>query len=91
MQRFLQVLRPDSPEGTFDTFSRWRVDAEIETADAGGAVIAIRATNPNLLANVNAQNVAAHQKAVATYRQPYTAQVMTNALNWNLISAPVPG
>ena len=79
-----------APEGSFETFSKWRVDAEIETADAGGAVIAIRATNPNLLANVNAQNVAAHQRAVATYRQPYTAQVMTNALNWNLISAPVP-
>ncbi|GHF71724.1 aminopeptidase [Deinococcus ficus] len=78
-----------APDGTFDTISRWRVDAETETADAGGAVIAIRATNPNLLANVDAKRVSTYQKAWATYRQPYSAQVMTNRLNWNLISAPV--
>ena len=78
-----------APDGTFDTISRWRVDAETETANAGGAVIAIRATNPNLLANVDARRVSTYQKAWATYRQPYSAQVMTNRLNWNLISAPV--
>ncbi|WP_135229803.1 aminopeptidase [Deinococcus fonticola] len=80
-----------APDGTFDTISKWRVDAEIETAEAGGAVIAIRATNPNLLGNVDQGRVATHQRAWATYRKPYSAQVMTNRLNWNLISAPIPG
>jgi aminopeptidase len=80
-----------APDGTFDTLSKWRVDAEIETAQAGGAVIAIRATNPNLLGGVDAERVATHQKALAAYRKPYTEQVMTNRLNWNLISAPIPG
>ena len=80
-----------APDGTFDTISKWRVDAEIETAEAGGAVIAIRATNPNLLGNVDQNRVATHQRAWATYRKPYSAQVMTNRLNWNLISAPIPG
>lgn len=80
-----------APDGTFDQISRWRVDAERETADAGGAVIAIRATNPNLLARVDPERVATHQKAWATYRKPYSMQVMTNRLNWNLISAPIPG
>ncbi|ACO44924.2 aminopeptidase [Deinococcus deserti] len=80
-----------APEGSFEQISRWRVDAEIETAEAGGAVIAIRATNPNLLGNVDAQRVATYQRTLAAYRKPYTAQVMTNRLNWNLISAPIPG
>ncbi len=80
-----------APDGSFDTISRWRVDAEIETAQAGGAVIAIRATNPNLLGGVDAGRVATHQRALAAYRRPYTEQVMTNRLNWNLISAPIPG
>lgn len=79
-----------APDGTFDTISRWRVDAETETANAGGAVIAIRATNPNLLGGVDAERVTTHQRALAAYRKPYTEQVMTNRLNWNLISAPVP-
>ena len=78
-------------DGTFEQISRWRVDAEIETAEAGGAVIAIRATNPNLLGGVDPERVATHQRTVAAYRRPYTAQVMTNRLNWNLISAPVSG
>ncbi|WP_156103516.1 aminopeptidase [Deinococcus sp. YIM 77859] len=79
-----------APEGSFEQISRWRVDAEMETAEAGGAVIAIRATNPNLLANVDPARVTAHQRALAAYRKPYALQVMTNRLNWNLISAPVP-
>ena len=80
-----------APVGSFEQISRWRVDAEIETAEAGGAVIAIRATNPNLLSSVDAQRVTTHQRTLAAYRKPYTAQVMTNRLNWNLISAPIPG
>ncbi|WP_221090285.1 aminopeptidase [Deinococcus aquaedulcis] len=80
-----------APDGSFEQISKWRVDAEIETADAGGAVIAIRATNPNLLGGVDAERVATHQRTLAAYRRPYTAQVMTNRLNWNLISAPVSG
>ena len=80
-----------APEGSFETLSRWRVDAELETANDGGAVIAIRATNPGLLSDVDPQRVATYQRALATYRKPYSQQVMTNRLNWNLISAPVPG
>lgn len=80
-----------APDGSFEQISRWRVDAEIETAGAGGAVLAIRATNPNLLGGVDAERVATHQRTLAAYRRPYTAQVMTNRLNWNLISAPVSG
>ncbi|MBZ9750468.1 aminopeptidase [Deinococcus sp. HMF7604] len=80
-----------APDGSFEQISKWRVDAEIETAEAGGAVIAIRATNPNLLGGVDAERVATHQRTLAAYRRPYTAQVMTNRLNWNLISAPVSG
>ena len=79
-----------APEGTFGQISRWRVDAETETADAGGAVIAIRATNPNLYAGIDPARVTTHQRALAAYRKPYSLQVMTNRLNWNLISAPVP-
>ncbi|ULH14768.1 aminopeptidase [Deinococcus sp. KNUC1210] len=80
----------NAPDGTFETISRWRVDAEMEVAEAGGSVIAIRATNPNLLGSVDAARVSAHQRALATYRRPYSQRVMTNRLNWNLISAPIP-
>ena len=78
-----------APEGSFETVSKWRVDAELEVAEAGGAVIAIRATDPNLLAQVDPGRVAAHQKALSNYRKPYLQLVQTNALNWNLVSAPL--
>jgi hypothetical protein len=67
-----------APDGTFETISQWRVDAELETANAGGAVLAIRATDPNLLGNVDQARVATYQRAWATYRRPYSQQVMTN-------------
>ena len=80
----------NAPEGSFETISRWRVDAELEVANAGGSVIAIRATDPNLLGGVDAARVTAHQRALATYRRPYSQIQMSNRLNWNLVSAPVP-
>ncbi len=78
-----------APAGSFEQISRWRVDAELETIEAGGAVLAIRAVNPNLFADVDPQNVSTYQRAYATYRKPYSTQVMNNSFNWNLISAPI--
>ncbi len=80
-----------APDGSFETISRWRVDAELEVANAGGAVIAIRATDPGLHAAADPHKLSQHQRALATYRKPYSFQVMTNQLNWNLITAPLPG
>lgn len=79
-----------APDGSFETFSKWRVDAELEVANAGGAVIAIRATDPNLHADADPKKLAQYQRAVSTYRKPYSLQVMTNQVNWNLITAPLP-
>nr|WP_245557594.1 aminopeptidase [Deinococcus peraridilitoris] len=79
-----------APDSTFEQLSQWRVDAELEVAKAGGAVISIRATDPNLLATVPPERVATYQRALSTYRKPYTSMVMTNQLNWNLVSAPIP-
>lgn len=79
-----------APEGSFETISRWRVDAELEVARSGGAVVSIRATDPRLFAEVNPARVSTHQRALAAYRKPYTQMVQSNALNWNLVSAPIP-
>ncbi|WP_293911574.1 aminopeptidase [Deinococcus sp.] len=79
-----------APDGSFETISQWRVDAELEAANAGGAVLAIRAGDPGLHAGADPHRLAAHQRALATYRRPYSHQVMTNALNWNLITSPLP-
>ena len=79
-----------APEGSFGTISKWRVDAELEVAQSGGSVIAIRATDPGLLGSVDPARVTAHQRALANYRRPYSQIQMSNKLNWNLISAPVP-
>ncbi|ADV66166.1 aminopeptidase [Deinococcus maricopensis] len=80
----------DAPDGTFETISQWRVDAENEVADAGGAVISIRATDPNLLGGVDAERVSTYNRTLAAYRKPYSRKVMSNLLNWNLVSAPIP-
>lgn len=79
-----------APEGSFETISKWRVDAETEFAAAGGGVLAIRSADPNLHAQTDPQKLSTFQRAWATYRKPYSQQVMTNALNWNLIMAPLP-
>ncbi len=78
-----------APEGTFEMLSKWRTDAELEVAGSGGAVLAIRATDPNLLSGVDPQRVATYQKALSNYRKPYMQLVQGNAFNWNLISAPL--
>lgn len=81
----------DGPEDSFAEISKWRVDALMENSKAGGAVLAIRAVDPNLLSHVDSQRITTSQRAFATYRKPYMQEVMTNRVNWNLISAPVAG
>ncbi|MFC6617936.1 aminopeptidase [Deinococcus radiophilus] len=80
-----------APDGSFEQLSRWRVDAEMETVEEGGAVLAIRASNPGLLGEVDASRVSAASRALGRYRKPYSQKVMTNAVNWNLIAAPLSG
>ncbi|MDO4263205.1 MAG: aminopeptidase [Deinococcus sp.] len=79
-----------APEGSFEQLSRWRVDAELETVEEGGAVLAIRSSDPGLLSGVDAGRVSQQSRAYGAYRKAYSRKVMTNAVNWNLITAPLP-
>lgn len=81
----------DAPDGSFEQFSKWRIDALLENAKSGGAVMAVRASDPNLLSNVDPKRVSTYQRALGPYRKPYMEEVMKNRVNWNLISAPVAG
>lgn len=79
-----------APRDSFEELATWRLDAMMAAAERGDAVLSIRATDPDLLAGQDPELVATLQRVTAAYRKPYSVKVMSNAFNWNLISAPLP-
>lgn len=70
-------------------FSTWRVDAGIEAAKAGDALLWIYAEDPDLLQEQKPELVAAFQNTIMRHTAPLFDLVSKNITNWTVISAPI--
>jgi aminopeptidase len=78
-----------APRDSFDQFSAWRADAQIDHAQHGDAILVIFATDPDLLKDQDPELIATAQKTEAKYRQPFRELLVRSAMNWLGISAPI--
>jgi len=78
-----------APRDSFDQFSAWRADAQIDHAQHGDAILVIFATDPDLLKDQDPDLIATAQKTEAKYRQPFRELLVRSAMNWLGISAPI--
>src|SRR5262245_13528289 len=78
-----------APRDSFDQFPAWRADVLVDYAQHGDALLAIYATDPDLLKDQDPGLIATAQKTEAKYTQPFNDQLVQNALNWLVISAPI--
>jgi aminopeptidase len=70
-------------------FSTWRVDAGIEAAKAGDALLWIYAEDPDLLLEQKPELVAAFQNTIMRHTAPLFDLVSKNITNWTVIAAPI--
>jgi aminopeptidase len=75
---------------SFEEFPTWRTDALTQVAEAGDAVLSIYATDPDLLKDQDPDLVAQTKRVADTHMMPFRRRLMSDALNWSIISLPIP-
>jgi len=77
-----------APRDSFEEFPAWQSELALDYAKHGDATMSIYARDPDLLKDQDPQLIATVQKTGATYFRPYLDQLVQNAMNWLVISAP---
>jgi aminopeptidase len=79
-----------APRDSFEEYPTWRTDALIKATEQGDAVLAIYAQDPDLLKGQDPELIALTRRVADTHLLPYRRKAMTDAINWSLISLPIP-
>lgn len=72
----------------FETMPQWEIDSLMFYAEKGAAFLSIAANDPELLKGVDSTKIAKSQTARNIGLKAYYEKVMTNAIQWNIISVP---
>ena len=78
-----------APRDSFEEYPTWQAKGLIEAAQRGDAFIAIHATDPDLLKEQDSDLVALTQRTHQRHLQEYFAHIMSDKVNWCVISYPV--
>jgi len=78
-----------APRDSFEEFPAWQSGLALDYAKNGDATMNIYARDPDLLKGQDPRLITTVQKTSATYFQPYLDQLVQNAMNWLVISAPI--
>ncbi|MCC7130506.1 MAG: aminopeptidase [Anaerolineae bacterium UTCFX2] len=88
----LKLIRFEhAPDESFDIFPEWLVDAVLKAGARGDALLNISAASPDLLSGQDMERIGRWQKTTLTHLEPFSNLIKRNAINWNLVSAPVEG
>ncbi|QDP41724.1 aminopeptidase [Radiobacillus deserti] len=77
-----------APDEVLNDVPQWSVDKHLEFAKDGGALLAIRSTNPDLLKDIDPEKVAKATKASAEAMKEFRTYTMNDIIPWSLISIP---
>lgn len=84
----MELLRfAHAPRDAFNEFPKWKVNAPLEYAERGDAILTISATDPSLLAGQDSELVSIYQDTVWKEMAPYLKHGTNNTMNWCVISA----
>jgi aminopeptidase len=79
-----------APRDSFEEFAVWRTDALAAHAKNGDAFLSVSGADPDLLKGQNPDHIALVQKTARTHMAEYYSYIMRNAVNWSIVSMPVP-
>lgn len=77
-----------APRDSFGETTSWWVEAGVDYAQRGDAVLSIRGDDPDLLKGQDPQLIATLQRAEATAAQPYFDYIIGDAINWSIVAYP---
>ncbi len=79
-----------APRDSFEEYPVWRAEALAQAAERGDAILAIYASDPDLLKEQDPDLVAKARRVADQHLLPYRRKAMADAVNWNIISTPIP-
>ena len=80
-----------APRDSFGYFPDWLPNAVLEYASKGDALLNILGLDPDLLAGQDPELISIAQRTILGKLKPSLELTRRNALNWALVSVPVPG
>lgn len=78
-----------APRDSFEEYPIWQAQGLNQLAEAGDAVLSVHATDPDLLKDQDPDLVALVQRVAQTHLAPFRRKVMSDHLNWTVISLPI--
>lgn len=78
-----------APRDSFEEYPDWHVTALMDIAEKRDAVLSVLATDPDLLKEEDPDLVALAEKVHRTRTLPFSQKVMSDELNWSIISHPL--
>ncbi len=72
----------------FENMPQWEIDSLMFYAEKNAAFLSIAANDPELLKGIDSKKIAKAQTARNIGLKSYYEKVMTNAIQWNIISVP---
>lgn len=72
----------------FEKMPQWEIDSLMFYAEKNAAFLSIAANDPELLKGVDSEKIAKYQTARNVGLKAYYEKVMTNEIQWNIISVP---
>lgn len=72
----------------FETMPKWQVDSLMYYAERGAGFLSISANDPELLRGIDSEKIAKSQTVRSMALKDYYEKVMTNEIQWNIISVP---
>lgn len=78
-----------APRDSFEEFPTWAAELAFDYAKHGDATMTVYASDPDLLKDQDPQLIATVEKVASTHYQPYIGQLVQNAMNWLVVSAPI--
>lgn len=79
-----------APRDSFDEFPTWLADGSYQHLKEGNALLSIFAENPDLLKEQDQSLIGIAMKARARNMAASSNLISSNAVNWNIISYPIP-
>lgn len=81
----------NAPRDSFEEYSVKRAEWLIDHAQHGGALLSIRALNPDLLSKEDPDNVMTIQRTAMKHQMPFSQMISNHAINWCIVSSPAAG
>ncbi len=79
-----------APRDSFDQFPTWHTDGMVQLVKDGGALLSIKAVDPDLLNGQDTDLITLAQRTEERYMLPILTEVMKDAINWSIVALPIP-